>query len=311
MDSEPIQVIRMEIQNNPIFQFEIDGTLQEVASLKELSVGEIFHIEEEDIAIVWLYNGTGALGFDAWGGIYMLGNDFLYAPGDHELDLAQVSEGTRVFLLMIRKPILARIAEQVLVSADSLHSLKEILSGLGKDGILFHWPHSAQLISCMEILIADFGSPLRLGEILLLDLIRLLERILSIEEKEFAPVHSATHTNAVMYIVKFIRENFATATLNDIAESLHYSPAYLSQILKENLGMNFNQLLDLRRSVVGRKLLLETKKSLEDTALELGFQSYSGFYKFWVKQQGLSPKEYRERYSKENVKIDKKIRRIR
>ena len=48
-----------------------------------------------------------------------------------------------------------------------------------------------------------------------------------------------------------------------------------------------------------------------DTALELGFQSYSGFYKFWVKQQGLSPKEYRERYSKENVKIDKKIRRIR
>ena len=175
IDSEPIQVIRMEIQNNPIFQFEIDGTLQEAASLKELSVGEIFHIEEE----------------------------------------------------------------------------------------------------------------------------------------EFAPVHSATHTNAVMYIVKFIRENFATATLNDIAESLHYSPAYLSQILKENLGMNFNQLLDLRRSVVGRKLLLETKKSLEDTALELGFQSYSGFYKFWVKQQGLSPKEYREQYSKENVKIDKKIRRIR
>ena len=55
----------MEIQNNPIFQFEIDGTLQGVASLKELSVGEIFHIEEEDIAIVWLYNGTGALGFDA------------------------------------------------------------------------------------------------------------------------------------------------------------------------------------------------------------------------------------------------------
>lgn len=280
----------MEIQNNPIFQFEIDGTLQGVASLKELSVGEIFHIEEEDIAIVWLYNGTGALGFDAWGGIYMLGNDFLYAPGDHELDLAQVSEGTRVFLLMIRKPVLARIAEQVLVSADSLHSLQEILSGLGKDGILFHWPHSAQLISCMEILIADFGSPLRLGEILLLDLIRLLERILSIEEKEFAPVHSATHTNAVMYIVKFIRENFATATLNDIAESLHYSPAYLSQILKENLGMNFNQLLDLRRSVVGRKLLLETKKSLEDTALELGFQSYSGFYKFWVKQQASRPR---------------------
>lgn len=65
IDSEPIQVIRMEIQNNPIFQFEIDGTLQGVASLKELSVGEIFHIEEEDIAIVWLYNGTGALGFDA------------------------------------------------------------------------------------------------------------------------------------------------------------------------------------------------------------------------------------------------------
>ena len=148
-------------------------------------------------------------------------------------------------------------------------------------------------------------------DLVILDLIRLLERILTIKEKDFAPVHSATHSNAVMYVVKYIRENFATASLNDVAASLHYSPAYLSQLLKERLGMNFYQLLDFRRSVVGRNLLLESREPMDAIALKLGFQSYAGFYKFWKKQQGMSPKEYRKKFSQENVKIDRDIHRIR
>ncbi len=296
---------------NQSCHMDLNGKQTEIAHLRELNEGEMFHIAEDDLAVIWLYNGTGALSIDMWGGIYMLGNDFLCLSGIHDMDLAQVSEGTRVFLLMIRKTALDLAITKAFSNRITIQAAREILQSQEKDAFLFHWPNSAKLISSMEILIADFSSTYDLQDLVILDLIRLLERILTIKEKDFAPVHSATHSNAVMYVVKYIRENFATASLNDVAASLHYSPAYLSQLLKERLGMNFYQLLDFRRSVVGRKLLLESREPMDAIALKLGFQSYAGFYKFWKKQQGMSPKEYRKKFSQENVKIDRDIHRIR
>ena len=89
--------------------------------------------------------------------------------------------------------------------------------------------------------------------------------------------------------LEYINEN-ATSELNlsTLAYSLHISPSYLSHIFKK----------DLRISVYGyilkKKLVLAHNKIISglppmQAAASCGFKDYSGFYKAYKKEFGLSP----------------------
>ena len=75
---------------------------------------------------------------------------------------------------------------------------------------------------------------------------------------------------------------------------MNYSAAYISRSLKELLGMGFEQLVAYRRYIVGIGLLERSGLTRQQVASELGFETYAGFYKFWKKQTGLSPEQYRK-----------------
>ncbi len=288
----------------------MDNNGQEISSVKELKEGDIFNVEQGEIVVAWLTRGNGALGIDLYGGIFLLGNDFLYVPEGHSLDVVNLTEKTRLFMLKINIERLITVLKEETSFSKAAIITEDVENKLGKITLIFHWPHTAALMHCFEMLIGDYYSSYDMTEFILLDRIRLMERMLDIEDKGFVPLGNATHTDVVMYVTKSVRENYRTITLKEVAETLHYSPAYLSQILQESLGLNFQQLLDFRRAVVGRTRLLDTNDSLEDIAAQLGFETYTGFYKFWKKRQGMSPKKYREVYAKENVYFDREIRKV-
>ena len=103
----------------------------------------------------------------------------------------------------------------------------------------------------------------------------------------------ASQKNPVLYAMKRIREDYPTVTLDTIARELNYSKTYISDSMKKVIGMGFEDMRSFRREVIGSNLLKNQDLSMQQVAEQLGFETYAGFFKFWKKRTGLSPREYR------------------
>lgn len=64
--------------------------------------------------------------------------------------------------------------------------------------------------------------------------------------------------HALSGLIRYMRQNFTTATLKDTAQLFCYHPNTISTILKRDLGMNFSELLRDIRMEQACHLLMET-----------------------------------------------------
>jgi AraC-like DNA-binding protein len=86
--------------------------------------------------------------------------------------------------------------------------------------------------------------------------------------------------------------------LNDIALHLKISSHKLSQLLNDNLGKSFALFVNECRIEEAKKMLKENNNfTLEAIGFEAGFSSKSTFYATFKKIVGLTPSEYKKRYS--------------
>ena len=113
-----------------------------------------------------------------------------------------------------------------------------------------------------------------------------LIRCAKIEEKKNTPVVD----RAKILIENSILEDLTVA---EIAERLNISIHYLCHVFKAETGITP---IDYRNSVKltkAKKLLIGTDRKISDIALECGFGSASYFSKMFLKNEKLSPAEYR------------------
>ncbi len=78
------------------------------------------------------------------------------------------------------------------------------------------------------------------------------------------------------------------------AEMLHLSPNYFSAVIKSFSGKSPVEWIDSYITSEACALLKGTNLTIQQISHELGFPSQSFFGKFFKRQMGLSPKEYRE-----------------
>lgn len=100
-------------------------------------------------------------------------------------------------------------------------------------------------------------------------------------------------------ILRYIQSHYDTITLPKLAEIFHYSPPYLSKIIKESTGKNFKQIvtdLKIRKALY---YLEETGLSIEEISSTIGYSSADHFYHVFRKIHGKSPQQYRVQYQKE------------
>lgn len=91
----------------------------------------------------------------------------------------------------------------------------------------------------------------------------------------------------------YIKTHFASPTLVGLSDSLGYSAGHTGRLIREKLGMTFQQLLSKIRMDTAAAKLSETDCPVEQIAGELGYQSVSGFYKQFDRTFGVSPAKYR------------------
>ena len=98
----------------------------------------------------------------------------------------------------------------------------------------------------------------------------------------------------ITVITRYLQEHLAEEiSLSVLAEEFHLNPQYISQLFKNEIGVNFLSYLTNIRMEKAKKLLLSTSLPITDIADKSGYGDYRVFTKVFKKSEGITPSQYR------------------
>jgi AraC family transcriptional regulator, transcriptional activator of pobA len=86
-------------------------------------------------------------------------------------------------------------------------------------------------------------------------------------------------------------------TVQYLAEQLHLSPGYLSDMLRSLIGQNAQQYIHEKLIERSKELLSTTSLSVSQIAFQLGFEHSQSFSKFFKLKAKLSPLQFRQSFN--------------
>lgn len=98
------------------------------------------------------------------------------------------------------------------------------------------------------------------------------------------------------HALRYIQENFADSNLSGqmVAEYLHITSNYFSEIFNEQMKESFTGYLNRIRVENARTLLIETDIAIRDIGFKCGFNTVQHFNRMFKKYSKVTPKQYRE-----------------
>lgn len=111
-----------------------------------------------------------------------------------------------------------------------------------------------------------------------------------------------SNSNTVSQVEKLLKEYFQSNELKEVglptvkylADNLHLSANYLSDLLKKETGMNAQDHIHYYLIEEAKNILLNTDNSISEIAHSLGFEYPQYFSKLFKQKTGQSPLEYRK-----------------
>ena len=103
-----------------------------------------------------------------------------------------------------------------------------------------------------------------------------------------APVRAAK-----AYLLRHYMDN---PSLEEVAEAVSMSPAYMSTLFKKELGIGFSEYLIQLRCEEAKRLMRETDEPMAVIAEKVGYQDAKYFSRIFRKTVGIKPSEYRKIY---------------
>lgn len=98
--------------------------------------------------------------------------------------------------------------------------------------------------------------------------------------------------SAIRYIRNHCLENLR---LENVAERFSVSPNYLSTIMKKETGITFQQHIMDEKMNIAKKLLDDTRMTIDEISAAVGYENYISFYNAFRKNNHMTPSEYRIR----------------
>lgn len=97
------------------------------------------------------------------------------------------------------------------------------------------------------------------------------------------------------YIEQHIAEKIS---LSEVSRHFFVSESTISQLFRKKMGVSFYRCVTQRRLISAKNLILQDVL-LEDVAQKTGFSDYSTFYRAFKGEFGISPRQYRLQYAKQ------------
>ena len=103
--------------------------------------------------------------------------------------------------------------------------------------------------------------------------------------------------NLALAAMKYIEENYQTATLEELSVRLGEPAYYLSRLLRRLCGQTFKNLLQTKRLNQSAFLLTTTSIPVEEIITAVGYDNTSYFHRIFKEQFGMTPRAYRLSHS--------------
>lgn len=95
-------------------------------------------------------------------------------------------------------------------------------------------------------------------------------------------------------ITKYMQEHLSEdVSLHILSEEFHLNSQYISQLFKNEIGVNFLPYLTNIRMEHAKKLLLSSSLSIAEVSEQSGYGDYRVFTKVFKKSEGITPSQYR------------------
>ena len=107
--------------------------------------------------------------------------------------------------------------------------------------------------------------------------------------------NGSKHPNLVNDAIVYIQSHYTDViTLDNLARQICVSKYHLSREFTRHMGISINQYLIAYRIACAKRLLLESKLSVEDVAFQVGMNHVSHFIHLFKAREGITPLEYRK-----------------
>ena len=112
-----------------------------------------------------------------------------------------------------------------------------------------------------------------------------------------APEPEKQEERTIAGITRYLQEHLAEEmSLSVLADEFHLNPQYISQLFRNEIGVNFLAYLTNIRIEKAKKLLLSTPLSVAEVAERAGYGDYRVFTKVFKKSEGVTPSQYRREF---------------
>ncbi len=124
-------------------------------------------------------------------------------------------------------------------------------------------------------------------------------KILLAEIAEYMHNKDTTHGNTVEQVLTYIKDNYSqNITNDDIGSFFGYHPNYINKLILQSTGITLKQHIINIRIETARDMLQYGSNTISDIAERCGFSDAAYFSYRFRNATGLSPKKYRQKYSK-------------
>ncbi|MDO5517514.1 MAG: AraC family transcriptional regulator [Clostridium sp.] len=95
-------------------------------------------------------------------------------------------------------------------------------------------------------------------------------------------------------ILQYIQKNYHTITLSELAANFHYSEPHMCNLIKQNTGYNFTDLIKQLRMADAVEYLINTNLRVNEIAEKVGYNSSDHFSRVFRSSYKMSPLQYRK-----------------